>query len=62
VFLGPRGLLIEPAQRRAAITGQEPRRVQTCGLIQAALIHQNPQQGLHAGDENPALAEQKFVV
>ena len=62
VLARPRGLLVEPAQRRAAIAGDEACRVQPRRLVQPVLVHQDAEQRLDAGDEDPAVREQKFVV
>ena len=59
---GAQELLVEPAERRAAIAGDIARGIEA-GAAVALLLHQaQPHQRLEAGDEDPALAEVVFVV
>jgi hypothetical protein len=60
--VSPVRLLVEAAQRRAAIAGDETRGVEASAQIQAALIEHHPDQGLHPGDEDPAGFQRVFVV
>jgi hypothetical protein len=62
VFASAAGLLVQPAERRTAIAGDESRRVQARLVIQPMLVDQDSKQRLDAGDENPTLREQKLVV
>src|SRR5262245_35529825 len=60
--LGADELLVERAERRAAIAGDEARGVEA-GATVALLLHQaEPDQRLEAGHKNPALGEVIFVV
>ena len=60
--LGAHELLVEPAERRAAIAGDVAGGVEP-GAAVALLLHQaQPHQRLKAGDEDAALAEVVFVV
>ena len=61
-MLGALELLVEPAERRAAIAGDVARGVQA-GAAVALLLHQaQPHQRLEAGHEDPALRQVVFVV
>ena len=64
VEMGPRPLqlLVVGAQRRAAIAGDEARRVQPGGQIALALHQRQPHQRLDAGDEDPPFADRVLVV
>ena len=61
---GPMRLLIEgeAAQRRSAVARDETGGVQSGAGVNAALIEQDPQQRLDAGNEDPTGAENIFVV
>jgi hypothetical protein len=58
----PRGLLVQATQRRAAIAGQEARRIEPGPGVQALSIEEDADQRLHAGDERATIFEQIFVV
>ena len=58
----PFGLLVQSAQRRAAIAGDETRGVQARPLVEATLVQQDAQQGLNPGDEDAAVLGDELVV
>ncbi len=61
-LMGALELAVEAAERRAAIAGDEARRVEAVAPV-ALLLHQaEPHQRLEAGDEDAALAEVVFIV
>ena len=55
-------LLVEAAERRAAISRHEAGRPQPCEAVALALHHQHPDDRLRTGDEEAFLAEVVFVV
>jgi len=61
-ILGGMRLLVQPAQRRTTIARDETRSFQPGCRIAAGLVQQHPQQGLNAGDENPAFLKRVFIV
>ncbi len=54
--------LIETAERRAAITGDEARGIQAGGPVTLALQHRQAYQRLRAGHENAAALQRVLVV
>ena len=61
-LLDARGLLVEAAQRRAAIARKVAAGVQSREAIEALSIEQNPEKSLHASDEGATIFEHIFVV
>ncbi len=61
-FLGALKLAIEAAERRAAVAGDESRRVEAVAAVQLLLHQAEPDQRLEAGHKDPALAEVVFIV
>ena len=61
-FLAPPQLLVEPAERRAAIAGDEARRVEAGQPVALALHQQHAHDRLRAGQEDALLAEIELVV
>ena len=62
LLLGLPQLQVEPAERRAAIAGDEAGRVQPVPAVALALHQQHADDGLRAGQENTLLAEIELVV
>ena len=60
-FRAPQRLVIA-AERRAAVAGDVPRRVQTGGDVAPALHDRQAHQRLGSGDENPATVQLVLVV
>jgi len=60
--LGPHELLVEPAERRAAITGHESRRVEPRAAVELLLHQGEAHQSLIAGRKDPALGQVELVV
>ena len=61
-FLRALELLVEAAERRAAIAGDQPRGVQSRAAVALALHQAQTHQRLKAGDEHPALRQIVFIV
>ena len=55
-------LQVEPAERRAAIAGDEAGGVEPGAAVALALHQQHADDGLRAGQENALLPEVEFVV
>jgi len=55
MFPRPVCLLVQAAEGRSAIAGQEACRIAPGGLIQASLVDHDPQKRLDPGDEHTAL-------
>src|SRR4051812_32935278 len=55
-------LLVEPAGRRPAIAGDEPRRIEPRAPVQFLLHEAQPDQRLVAGREDAAFAQVEFVI
>src|SRR6185503_19727422 len=54
--------LVQAAERRAAIAGDESRGVDAGGGVARALQHHQADQRLGAGEENPAALERELIV
>ena len=54
--------LVQPAQRRAAIAGDEARGVQPGGEVALALQHRQPDQRLDAGHQHPPALQRVAIV
>ena len=55
-------LLVEAAERRALVAGDERAGLQAARAVGAVLVEQHAHEGLDAGEEDPALLEQVLVV
>ena len=55
-------LAVQAAQRRAAITGDITRGIETVAAVELLLHQAKPHQSLESGDEDPTLAEVVFIV
>mgnify|MGYP000486279152 CR=1 FL=1 len=62
LLLGFPQVLVEAAQGRAAVAGNEPGRVEACGLVAQALHHGQAHEGLDTGQEDGAGSGRVFVV
>src|SRR5204862_2990342 len=62
VLLRPPQRLVEAAQRRATVTGDEARRIQAGGAVALALQHHQTDERLRAGHEDAAAVERVFVL
>ena len=62
VLLRPEHALVDAAQRRAAIAGDETRGVQARGEVALALQHGQAHDGLGAGQENASGSQGVLVV
>src|SRR5690606_18167454 len=60
--LGPPQILVEPAERRSAITGDEAGRIQAGGDIALALHHRQPHQRLNPAQIYATALERVLVV
>lgn len=61
-FLGPPKLLIKPAQRRSAISGNTSGSIKARARVKLSLHQGQPDQRLNAGKVNPAFFKCVFVV
>ena len=59
---GAEELAVEPAERGAAIAGDEARGIEPVAAVELLLHQAEPDQGLEAGHEYAALAEVVFIV
>ena len=55
-------LLVEPAERRALVAGDERARVEAAVAVGAVLVEHEPHEALYAGQEDPAVLEHVLVV
>ena len=62
LLLGAPELLVETAERRAAVAGNETRRIQAGPAVALALHQQHADDRLRAGQEDALLAEIELVV
>ncbi len=62
VLAGAVRLLVQAAQGRATIAGNETGRLQARAGVQTALVKQHTEERLDTGDENATIFEQIFVV
>ena len=62
VAFGADELLVEPAERRAAIAGNEACRIEPGAPVALPLHEAEADQRLESGDEDPALAEIELVI